>query len=105
MASKKQAKNVSHWQLSTDDKGILWVMFDKQDAGTNVLSKEVLQQLDALLDDIRKELPTAVVFRSGKSNGFIAGADIKSFAIEKKGDFGRSGMIRTFNAVFVLIFA
>ena len=70
---------LSHWQTSTDNKGILWVTLDKQDSSNNVLSIDVLQQLDALLDQIVREIPTAVIIRSGKKSGFIAGADIKEF--------------------------
>ncbi len=72
-------KKLNHWDLRTDTKGILWLTLDKKDASTNVLSVEVLLQLDKHLEDIRSELPTAIVFRSGKSSGFIAGADITEF--------------------------
>ena len=69
----------NHWNLSRDDKGILWLLLDKKESSTNVLSGEVLEQLDAHLDDIKKDLPTAVILRSAKSSGFIAGADINEF--------------------------
>lgn len=79
MATKRPAETLQHWELTTDDRGILWVVFDKKDSSTNVLSGEVLRQLSDHLDDIRKETPVAVIFRSGKTNGFIAGADINEF--------------------------
>lgn len=71
--------DLHHWDSVRDDREILWVTLDKKNTGTNVLSIEVLGQLDQLLDDIRSELPTAVIFQSGKSSGFIAGADINEF--------------------------
>lgn len=79
MATAKKTSANKHWKLNTDEKGILWVILDKHGVHTNVLSIEVLEQLDKLLDDVVKELPTAIIFRSGKSTGFVAGADINEF--------------------------
>ena len=67
------------WDSHCDDDGILWLTLDKQNTETNVLSVAVLEQLDSLLDQINGNLPKAVVFRSGKSSGFIAGADVNEF--------------------------
>ena len=79
MNSKNKNMKKNHWNLHTDDKGILWMELDKKDASTNVLSAEVLQQLDQHLIELQKEIPTAVIFKSAKSSGFIAGADINEF--------------------------
>jgi len=69
------------WKTETDDKGIVWLTLDKQGTDTNVLSVSVLDQLDFLLEQIIDDNPTpsAVIFQSGKSSGFIAGADVKEF--------------------------
>jgi len=67
------------WQTRLDDDGIRWLILDKQKTDTNVLSTGVLDQLDRLLDEIVKKPPRAVVFRSGKAKGFIAGADVNEF--------------------------
>jgi len=72
-------KQVSDWQNRVDDDGIQWLVLDKQDAATNVLSISVLEQLDKLLDEITQSPPRALVFRSGKHGGFIAGADVNEF--------------------------
>lgn len=69
----------SDWQSRLDDDGILWLVLDKRDTDTNVLSVSVLEQLDEIVDDIEKSPPKAVVFRSGKAQGFIAGADVNEF--------------------------
>ena len=71
--------NTGDWQSRLDDDGILWLILDQQDTSTNVLSIAVLEQLDGLLDEITQKLPKAVIFRSGKSHGFIAGADVNEF--------------------------
>ena len=67
------------WQSHCDDDGILWLVLDKQGTDTNVLSVAVLEQLDSLLDEIGDNPPKAVILRSGKPRGFIAGADVKEF--------------------------
>ncbi|MCP4331783.1 MAG: crotonase [Gammaproteobacteria bacterium] len=67
------------WQSRIDDDGILWLILDKQDTTTNVLSIAILEQLDGLIDEVVKSPPKAIVFRSGKSGGFIAGADVNEF--------------------------
>ena len=71
--------NTGDWQSRLDDDGILWLILDQQNTSTNVLSIAVLDQLDGLLDEINQDPPKAVVFRSGKSRGFIAGADVNEF--------------------------
>ncbi|MEM7564747.1 MAG: 3-hydroxyacyl-CoA dehydrogenase NAD-binding domain-containing protein [Pseudomonadota bacterium] len=72
-------EQIIDWKRETDKDGILWVILDKQDTETNVLSVSVLEQLDKLIDEIVSSPPVAVIFRSGKSSGFIAGADVNEF--------------------------
>ena len=67
------------WQAETDEHGVLWLTLDKQDTDTNVLSSSVLDQLEILVKKIIENNPKAVIFRSGKKSGFIAGADVKEF--------------------------
>ena len=67
------------WKSHRDDDGIQWLVLDKADGDTNVLSISILEQLDQLIDEIERDLPRAVVFRSGKRGGFIAGADVNEF--------------------------
>ena len=72
-------KTLAHWSLSTDGDGIGWLCLDKAEAGTNVLSREVMSQLHDSLELVRKDIPRALVVYSGKKNGFVAGADIREF--------------------------
>ncbi len=67
------------WTLTRDADGIVWLVLDKPGTSTNVLSKAVLEELDALLGQLEQAPPRAVAIRSAKANGFIAGADIKEF--------------------------
>lgn len=68
------------WKLDIDTDGIAWLQFDKQDGGTNVLSESVLDQFVAMLARLEQQPPQGLVIFSGKSNGFIAGADVRAFS-------------------------
>ena len=71
--------NNGAWTLEIDADRVGWLTVDVPDASTNVLSAAVLRDLADQLAVVRKELPVGIVVRSGKANGFIAGADIKEF--------------------------
>ena len=67
------------WQRETDAGGIAWLTLDKPGASTNVLSRDILVELDGHLQALKASPPRGVVIRSGKPSGFIAGADVKEF--------------------------
>ena len=73
------SESIIDWHSHCDADDILWLTLDKQNTDTNVLSVSVLEQLDSLLDEIGDSPPKAIVFRSGKARGFIAGADVNEF--------------------------
>jgi 3-hydroxyacyl-CoA dehydrogenase/enoyl-CoA hydratase/3-hydroxybutyryl-CoA epimerase len=68
-----------HWRLETDSDNIAWLTIDRAGTGTNTLSSAVLEELGAALTEITAAKPRALVIRSGKPSGFIAGADIEEF--------------------------
>ncbi|GAB4353937.1 MAG: 3-hydroxyacyl-CoA dehydrogenase NAD-binding domain-containing protein [Gammaproteobacteria bacterium] len=70
----------THWRLERDADGIAWLTLDHAASSTNVLSVAVLEQLDELLGVLEKEPPAGLVILSGKSGGFIAGADVHEIA-------------------------
>lgn len=72
-----------NWTIERDASNIVWLHFNKADASTNVLSTEVLNELNLALDEINNDLPKGVIFVSDKKNGFIAGADISEFTTIK----------------------
>jgi 3-hydroxyacyl-CoA dehydrogenase / enoyl-CoA hydratase / 3-hydroxybutyryl-CoA epimerase len=92
MQAHTQAPAATHWQLQTDADGVAWLTIDKTGASANSLSRDVMEQLDAMLERIAAAPPKALVVASGKS-GFIAGADIKEFVGVRKPDEGYA-MIR-----------
>ncbi len=71
--------NASNWTLESDADGIAWMSFDKPGASTNVLSHDVMAELDAHVKAFAARPPRGLVIRSAKPGGFIAGADVKEF--------------------------
>ena len=53
-------------RVDYDTDGIAWVLFDDPDSKVNILGVEQMQRLDAILDELSKRKPKAVIFTSGK---------------------------------------
>ncbi len=68
-----------HWRLETDSDRIAWLTFDLQGSGTNTLGSAPMRELNERLAEIEASRPRAVVIRSAKESGFVAGADISEF--------------------------
>jgi 3-hydroxyacyl-CoA dehydrogenase/enoyl-CoA hydratase/3-hydroxybutyryl-CoA epimerase len=68
-----------HWRTEQDGDGIVWLTFDRAERSVNALSREVLEELARALAAISRRQTTGLVIRSGKANGFIAGADVTEF--------------------------
>ncbi len=71
--------SLQHWTTQTDANGIAWLCIDKADGGANVLSGEVLTELNAIIEPMATKPPAGIVIHSGKRNGFVMGADINEF--------------------------
>jgi 3-hydroxyacyl-CoA dehydrogenase/enoyl-CoA hydratase/3-hydroxybutyryl-CoA epimerase len=69
----------AHWRLETDADGIAWLTLDQQGASANTLGSAVMRELNDRLADVEAARPKALVIRSAKDSGFIAGADITEF--------------------------
>jgi 3-hydroxyacyl-CoA dehydrogenase/enoyl-CoA hydratase/3-hydroxybutyryl-CoA epimerase len=67
------------WQLTRAADGIATLTLDRPGASANSLGRAVMQELGALLTTLQAEPPRGLILRSGKSSGFIAGADIREF--------------------------
>ena len=80
--------NSEHWRCKRDSDGIAWLCIDKADGSANVLSAAVLRELDVHLETLRGDLPRGVVVHSGKTNGFVMGADINEFTRIRNADEG-----------------
>ncbi len=66
--------------LSFPESDVALITFDLPGKGANILSRSVLDELAALLDQLQSRSDLAgLVIKSGKPGTFIAGADIREF--------------------------
>ena len=76
--------NRGSFSLEVDSDDVAWVTFDQPESEVNLLSSSTMEELDRLLGDLESRIATgklvAVVFRSGKSSNFVAGADVREIA-------------------------
>lgn len=62
-----------------DEDNVAWLHLDKQNTGTNVLSAELLEAFYTELIQLDEAPPRGLVIVSDKTNGFVAGADVREF--------------------------
>lgn len=74
----------NHWQLNSDGDNILWLYCDKADSSTNVLDKEVLAELEQIIEGLMGDTAYKGLIIASKKSDFIAGADIKLFTHLRK---------------------
>jgi 3-hydroxyacyl-CoA dehydrogenase / enoyl-CoA hydratase / 3-hydroxybutyryl-CoA epimerase len=77
---RSDQKCYRHWETKQESDGILWLTLDRADKNINTLSREVLDELARIVEDIPRQKPAGVVICSGKPGGFIAGADVTEFS-------------------------
>jgi 3-hydroxyacyl-CoA dehydrogenase/enoyl-CoA hydratase/3-hydroxybutyryl-CoA epimerase len=65
-----------HWRWEKDGEGLVWLTFDKQGESANTFSREALNELSLIVEEIAAARPRGLVIRSAKE-GFIAGVDIE----------------------------
>jgi len=75
-----------HWKLESDSDKLVWLSLDQAGASTNVLSAEVMSELDRIVDGLGAQRPKGLIIRSAKESGFIAGADVEEFTRIKDAD-------------------
>jgi 3-hydroxyacyl-CoA dehydrogenase / enoyl-CoA hydratase / 3-hydroxybutyryl-CoA epimerase len=90
-----RAKSIyKHWRHEQDAQALVWLTFDRQGESANTFSREALQELDAVLDEIKLANPKGLIVRSGKDS-FVAGADVNEFVAfknpEEAGEFVKRG--------------
>jgi len=73
--------NYQHWQWEFDTHQIMWLSINLKNHSVNTINRELLEEFRDILSEIDQESDlTGLVIRSGKSTGFIVGADIKKFS-------------------------
>jgi len=83
-----------HWRREIDGQAVCWLTLDRAGAAVNTLSSEVLAELAGELDELERLDCRGVVIRSGKSSGFILGADVKEFSQLRTADEGTASAAR-----------
>jgi 3-hydroxyacyl-CoA dehydrogenase/enoyl-CoA hydratase/3-hydroxybutyryl-CoA epimerase len=68
-----------NWQCEVDANKIAWVTINRAGEKTNTLSRAVINEFEQVINEIEKRQPRGVVLQSGKSSGFVLGADIHEF--------------------------
>ncbi len=63
-----------------DEDNVAWLHLDKHGTGTNVLSASLLEALYTELTQFDENPPRGLIIVSDKSNGFVAGADVREFS-------------------------
>jgi 3-hydroxyacyl-CoA dehydrogenase/enoyl-CoA hydratase/3-hydroxybutyryl-CoA epimerase len=66
-----------HFLVERDARNVAVVTIDVQGSPVNIFADEVVQELIEIVNQLERETPRAVVFRSNKPTGFLAGADVK----------------------------
>ena len=77
-SSKQSSAPIRNWTLETDARDIAWLGI-RTEGSANTLSREVLFELDVVLQALEKAPPTGLVVFSQKESGFVAGADVNEF--------------------------
>lgn len=72
--SQQGAENL-RWQRNNN--GVEVVTLDVAGLAVNIFTEGLMRELEALVQRWERDLPRAVVFRSGKASGFLAGADVR----------------------------
>ena len=65
--------------LSIDENNITWLAIDVINEAANVITPELVEELSSACDEIKASNTKGLIICSGKSSGFIAGADVKGF--------------------------
>ena len=58
---------MQHWKIKKDKNDIVWLCLDKAETKANVLSAEVLNEFNEILESLTKEPPAGLVIWSGKN--------------------------------------
>jgi len=73
------ANKFRHWRLSRDRDNIIYAYLDREGERVNSLSRAVLEEFEQLVALAETSSPRGLVLMSGKTTGFVFGADVKEF--------------------------
>lgn len=79
-----------HWRIERDAQSIAWLTLDCEGTALNTLGDAAITELARHVDALEREPAAALVIRSGKPAGFIAGADVEEFTALADGAAARA---------------
>ena len=79
-------ETLKHWKYSLDNKKIATLILDKEGSPVNVLSSDVLTELEEAVTYLENNTPSGLMIASAKEAGFLAGADVNEFTGLKSRD-------------------
>ncbi len=82
------------WHEEIDAEGIVWLTLNKPQVSVNTLSSPVLEERGEILGRLASEPLRGLVLQSGKSSGFVLGADVKEFTTLRSIDEARALVLR-----------
>ena len=65
--------------ISNDEHNIAWLTLDVKGESANVIDPELIEEMNAAINEIKATNPKGMIINSGKASGFVAGADVKKF--------------------------
>jgi 3-hydroxyacyl-CoA dehydrogenase/enoyl-CoA hydratase/3-hydroxybutyryl-CoA epimerase len=71
----------NHWRAEVRDDRVVVLTFDRAASSVNTLARAVLEELEQIIERVAIEKPKGLVVISGKTAGFVAGADIGEFKV------------------------
>ncbi len=75
------ARTKNSFNVDTDERGVATITLDVPDRPLNVLTQDAMQELEHIVSELEHVRDVrAVVIRSGKDSGFLAGADVNVIA-------------------------
>ena len=77
-----------HWHVETDADGLTWIRFDKAKSKVNTLSSDVLLEFEKIVSRLEANPPCGAIIHSGKTSGFVLGADINEFTTIESAEQG-----------------
>ncbi len=80
-------KREDFFTVEKDKDGICTIWLDNKRNGINIVSPDLISIMDEMFSEIFHDKSIKALVLISKLKDFIAGADIKSFEIEKEGDF------------------
>ena len=93
---------MKNWKLEEGPDGVSMLWLDKAESSVNVLSGDVLAELEQIVEILEQNPPNGLIIISSKPAGFLAGADISEFTdLKTRGDI--LGVLRRGQNLFLRV--